>query len=168
MKKENIISFGILGIFVLWLVLTFPNFYPIQEITVYLIVALGKVLSISAVPYKEYIVVNFGDINRIFQLSVECSGIVLYMVFLAGTFLIPSFRLRDRLVGLAFIPILLLGNVMRILISIYLAKDYSIDLSLFFHNTIGQVFIFAVGIFSYLGWLKLTGNFKKDKPVISN
>ena len=165
MKKSNIIRFGILGIFLLWVIITFPTLYPIRELTVYLATIMGKFIGINAVAYKEFMVVSFKDINRIFNISTMCTGIVLYIIFLMATLLIPNYKLKDRLIGLLFIPILLLGNVIRILMSVYIAIDYSIDFSLFFHDTIGQVFIFAIGIFSYLLWLKITGNFIREKKT---
>lgn len=161
MKIDNIVRYSILGIFVLWLIIAFPNFYPIPEITSFLVFTFAKTMGMEVVYYGEYLIVNFGNINRIFHLSIECAGIILYIIFLTGTFLIPKFKLSHRLVGLFFLPILLIANALRILMSVYIAKNYGVEFSLFFHDTIGQVFIFGIGIFSYIGWLYLTGNFTR-------
>ena len=162
MKLENILRFSIVGLFLLWVILTFPDYTPLPYLTSFFVVKFANVFGMTAIEYGRYMIIDLNGINNIFHLSGECAGLLLYAVFVAGTFLIPKFKTKERLVALLFIPVLFFANVLRIFLSVYLAKLVSVDFSLFFHDTIGQVLIFSIGIGSYLGWLKVTGNFKKE------
>jgi exosortase/archaeosortase family protein len=83
-------------------------------------------------------------------------------MFLVGVFIAPGFSLRHRLFALAFLPVLFLGNVVRIMLGVLAGVHFSADASIFFHNTFGQVLIFFWVLICFIVWLKVTDNFPKD------
>ncbi|MEM3075085.1 MAG: exosortase/archaeosortase family protein [Candidatus Pacearchaeota archaeon] len=160
MGRGNIVRFSILFIFILYLIITWQfEFYPIPKITTYTVSLIANFINIPTYIYNNLLIVDLGGLKKIFNISSECSGVVLFIIFIFSTFLIPGYKLKHRIISLLFIPFLLIANSLRILMSVVIAKYYGVGLSLFFHDTIGQVFIFGVGITSYLVWLKITGNF---------
>ena len=163
MKADNIFRFSVLGLFAIWFIKNYPAFKPIPEVTVWVMEKILNFIHIPTVPYGNLFVVTINGVNRIFNLSGECAGIILFTVFLFGTFIIPDFKIRDRLISLLFLPLIFLGNTLRILIDIIIANKFSLASSTFFHDTIGQAIIFGIAIWSYIAWLKATGNFPKDK-----
>lgn len=77
----------------------------------------------------------------------------------------PVFPLTQRFASLLFVPFLFLGNIMRIITDVLVAKYISPDMLLFYHDSLGQVFIFFWGIILYIVWLIIFGNFPKDWVV---
>lgn len=162
MNKSSLARFGILGAFFIWLIYSFPSFHPIPELTAKTVDFFLSLFKINAVNYGRFLIVEFKDINRIFDISAECAGIIIFSVFLFATFIVPGYKLKHRLVTLGFIPILFLGNSFRILLSVVLARNYSVEFSIFFHNTFGQVFIFGITILCYIFALKICNNFPTE------
>lgn len=148
----RVIVLGLVGI---WAILTYPSFTPLREISVIVIKFILGLFSIESTYYSNYLITEIGGINRIFTISPECAGIYIFIIFLVGCFLFPKARLKDLIISILFIPLIFLLNIIRILISILLAKYLNIELSIFFHNTFGQVFIFVIGIFIYVVWLRI-------------
>lgn len=159
MKKEIIIRYGILLIAVIWVIYAYPSYYPLPQASTWLAYQYLNILKIPAVPFKNHLLVEFTDYIRIFDISAECSGIAIFSVFLLATFIIPKFKVKHRLIALLFIPLLFIGNTLRILLSVLFARNIGVDFSIFFHNTIGQVIIFGITVLCYILWLKITNNF---------
>ncbi len=147
-KIGNIVRILVILSLVYWVL--FLTAYPLPLITSTFLEFILKLIGIPTISYGQYLIVNFGSISRTFHLSTECAGIALFSVFLMGAFIVPGFKLKHRLLSILFVPLLFLGNSLRILLSILVARYYSVDLSIFFHDTLGQVIIFAIAIFAYL------------------
>ena len=168
MNKSNILRFGILIVLIIWLIISYPTFSPIPETTSMISTSILNKLNIETINYGKYMVVDFNGINRIFELSAECSGIVLFSVFLFIIFLIPKLSLKSRLLSLFMIPIIFITNLIRILSSVIIANKFSINWSLIFHNTIGQVFIIISIALSYFMFLKLSGNMPLETKTLED
>lgn len=156
----------VIGIILFYLVTNFPDFEPFPEVTAFLVAKLLVLLGVNAVNWGHLLLVE--GIPGL-EVSAECSGIILMMIFPLTIFLIPSVQLRHRLASLLFIPILFFGNVLRITVDALVGVYYSPDMILFFHDTVGQVFIFFWAIVLYLVWLRLFNNFPREKmPHVTN
>lgn len=167
MNKNIAVRGGVLFILFSWLIYAYPNFYPIPEVTAKLVGFFLKFISIGSVSHGKYLIVDFIGTNRIFELSAECSGIVIFSIFLFGVFIVPGYSFPHRLITVGFIPILFFGNAVRILLSVVLARNYSVDFSIFFHNTFGQVIIFGITILCYIFALKICNNFPSESALKS-
>ncbi|MBU1940647.1 MAG: archaeosortase/exosortase family protein [Candidatus Thermoplasmatota archaeon] len=156
----------ILGACFLYVILAFPLYKPLPQITAYLNAQLLQLLHISAVAVDNLIVVSFPEVTRIYELSSECSGLVLYIMFLVGIFIVPAFSLRHRLIALGFVPLLFFGNTLRVLAGVMVGYHFSAESSEFFHDTFGQIIIFSWVLVCFIIWLKITHNFPKDKMEV--
>jgi exosortase/archaeosortase family protein len=89
--------------------------------------------------------------------------VALALIFPLIIFLLPYFSLRQRIASLFFVPLLFMGNVFRIVIDVLIGVRFSTEMLIFFHDGIGQVFIFAWAIGCYIIWLSIFKNFPKEK-----
>lgn len=167
MWKETIrkywLKIGLILMVFLYFVFNYPSFYPFPEITSKLVAKTLTIVGMDVTPYKNMLVAdNFPAI----EVSAECSGIILLLIFPLIIFLIPYIPLSHRFAALLFIPILFLGNIIRIAIDVFIGFHYSPEMLIFFHNTVGQVFIFFWAISLYVIWLKIFGNFPKESEEV--
>lgn len=140
----------------------YPRFYPFPEATTHGVASMLTIFGFDATPYKNFVVVNnFPPI----EVSAECSGIILLLMFPLVILLMPHVSLPHRLAALLFLPLLFAGNILRISIDALIGIHTSPDTLIFFHNTVGQVFIFAWAIMIYILWLKTFGNFPRDEKA---
>jgi exosortase/archaeosortase family protein len=146
-----------------YLVVGYPGYYPLPEATASVTSFFLNLMGINAVALGRYIAVSFPSMDCTYMLSSECSGIIIYIMFLIGIAVVPYFRTWHRLVALGFLPLLFLGNASRILMSILVGYQFSVDASEFFHATVGQVLIFFWILVCFIAWLKLTKNFPIEK-----
>ena len=165
MNKDKAIRVGIIGFIVSWLTLSFPTFAPIPQIMATFVKWTLLLFGIPVAAFDRFLVVDFFGIDRIIDISAECSGIIIFSVFLFVIFITPKFKLAHRLSALLFIPLLFVGNAIRILLSVIIARTYSVDASIFFHNTLGQVLIFGFTILIFMLWLYLVGNFITERQM---
>lgn len=140
----------------------YPSYHPLPQWTGIISAGVLNSMGIFSAAWGDFLIVeNLPPL----KISAECSGIVLLLVFPLTIFLMPVFPLRQRFVSLLFVPFLFLGNVFRIVTDVLVAKYISPDLLLFYHDSLGQVFIFFWGIILYIVWLIIFGNFPKDWVV---
>ena len=92
-----------------WLIYSYPSFYPVPQFTGKIVNFFLNAINITSIQYGRFLIVDFVDANRIFKLSAECAGIILYSVFLLVIFIVPQYSLLHRMIGLAFIPLLFIG-----------------------------------------------------------
>ena len=151
---------------IVYLIVSFPGYKPIPEVTSKVNAALLNGIGIHSTPYNNFLIVSFKDVNRIYELSAECAGLILYAMFLIGIFIVPYFSFKHRLIALLFLPILFFGNALRILASVLVGYNFSPKSSEFFHDTFGQILIFLWVILCFIVWLKITKNFPKEKMEV--
>lgn len=140
----------------------YPSYQPLPQITSIAAAGILNAVGIFSAPWGDYLVV--ADLPPL-KISAECSGIVLLLIFPLTIFLIPIFPIHQRLASLLFVPILFVGNILRIVTDVLIGKFYSPDFLLLYHDSLGQVFIFFWGIMAYLAWLWVFGNFPRDWVV---
>lgn len=160
MNKENIVRIGVIGAIVSWLIFAYPIYNPFQKITISALKFFLTLIKIKTTNVQNYIVVQFSDI-KIFKLSIECAGVVLIAIFLIGIFITPNIQFMIRLLGLLFVPIIFLANIARIMMTIIVA-DYSPKISIFVHNSVGQLFILGVAVICYVYFIKLSITLQKE------
>jgi exosortase/archaeosortase family protein len=146
-----------------YIVLAFPGYAPLPELTAQVNAQVLNTVGVPSISSERYVVVSFSQADRIYELSSECSGLLVYMMFLIGIAVVPHFSAYNRLFALLFLPILFLGNALRILTGIIVGFQFSVDASEFFHATFGQVLIFFWVLVCFILWLKLTRNFPKEE-----
>lgn len=143
-------------------VVGYPYYQPLPQWTGIVSANMLNVMGIFSAAWGDFLIVeNLPPL----KISAECSGIVLLLVFPLTIFLMPVFPIRQRAASLLFVPVLFLGNVFRIITDVLVAKHISPDMLLFYHDSLGQVFIFFWGIILYIIWLIIFGNFPKDWVV---
>ena len=155
----------ILAAIVFFLAYTFPDFVFLTQLTGNALVFFLPFLGIPAVLYQNFLVVDYPQMSRVFALSAECTGIVVASIFVLSVFITPEIPMRKRIVGLLFLPVLFFGNVLRIILDVWIGGHYSVQTTVFFHDTIGQLFIFCWAIASFYAWLKITGEFPSEKEA---
>lgn len=161
--REWAVKMVVIGAILAYLVSQFPYFYPFPEWTSILSAALLRGIGTPAIPYQHFLVVpNL----PVLEISAECSGVVLMMIFPLIIFLIPGINIRHRLGSLLFLPILYFGNLLRIVLDVQLGLAYGTTALEFFHDTLGQVFIFLWAIIVYIVWLRIFGNFPRETRAI--
>lgn len=153
----------VIGSILFYVMTQFPYFYPFPETTSWLTSHFLSIFGIEALAYQHFLIVQN---IPVLEISAECSGVVLLMVFPLIIFLIPDVDIRHRLGSLLFLPVLYLGNILRIAIDVWIGLTYGVDALGFFHDTLGQIFIFFWTIILYILWLHLFGNFPHEQRVI--
>lgn len=160
MNREHFVRGAVLGIAIGYLLYSYPYFHPFPSITARGTALILNLLGISSVSSGYFVVVSFPDVSRIVKISIECSGILLLYVFTIIIFISPHIRLRDRLISLLLLPAILLGNQLRIVLSVFSGVYGSVDTLYFVHSTFGNVFVFLWVFVVYFLWLKITGNLR--------
>lgn len=148
---------------IVYLISAFPGYEPLPQITSKADAILLNGMGIDSTPLGRYLIVSFKDSNVIYELSSECSGLVLYSMFIIGIFLVPYFSFKHRAIALAFLPVLFFGNILRVMFGIIVGYHFTIEASEFFHDTFGQILIFFWVLVCFVIWLKITKNFPKEK-----
>ncbi len=167
MKIENKFKLGFNLLFILiifsYAVISFPNYYPFPQITGSLISKTLEYFGIPTYHYKDYVIVFIKDYNYAIQLSAECSGIILFMMFLVVVFIIPEYSIKQKLFAVPFVILLFFINALRIIIGIILSREFGSNILVIFHDTVGQAIIFFAVITSFIVWLKVTKSFPHEE-----
>ena len=160
---DTILRISILLLAIGYIVLAFPSYSPLPEFTAQVNALVLNVVGVHTSTLDRYVIVSFSQMDYIYELSSECAGLIVYMMFLIGVAVVPHFTARHRLIALLFLPVLFLGNALRILGGILIGYVFSVDASEFFHATFGQVLIFFWVLVCFILWLKITRNFPKEE-----
>jgi exosortase/archaeosortase family protein len=150
---------------VAYLIVGFPSYEPLPKITSNADAFFLNTIGMQTITEGRFLVVSFPEVNRIYELSSECCGLLLFAMFLIAVFVVPSFSYKHRLIAVLFLPLIFFGNIFRIALGIIIGYHFSADASVFFHDTFGQIFIFIWVIACFLIWLKITKNFPSEKKV---
>ena len=166
-KKTKNLSFyariAIILLIVGYIIIAYPGFYPIPKATGSLVAKILSFINIKASSNGTYLLVAFPGYSRILELSAECSGIVLFSLFALIAFIVPDIPMKHRFLILPLIPLLFVFNLGRIILGIVLGYNISVDFLVFFHNTLGQVFMFFGAILIYMLWLSFLGHFPTER-----
>ena len=151
---------------VMYLIIGFPSYEPLPKLTSKANASFLNIIGIQTVTEGRFLVVSFPEVNRIYELSSECCGLILFAMFVIAVFLVPSFSYKHRLIALLFLPLIFFGNIIRISLGVLIGYHMTADASVFFHDTFGQILIFVWVIACFLVWLKITKNFPSEKKVV--
>ena len=165
-KVDIAIRASLILVCVAYLIVGFPSYEPLPKITSNADAFFLNTIGIHTVNEGRFLVVSFPETNRIYELSSECCGLILFAMFFIAVFLVPNFSYKHRLIAVLFLPLIFFGNIFRIALGIVIGYHFSADASVFFHDTFGQILIFIWVIICFLLWLKVTRNFPSEKKVV--
>ena len=165
-KVDIAIRASLILVCVAYLIVGFPSYEPLPKITSNADAFFLNTIGIHTVNEGRFLVVSFSETNRIYELSSECCGLILFAMFFIAVFLVPNFSYKHRLIAVLFLPLIFFGNIFRIALGIVIGYHFSADASVFFHDTFGQILIFIWVIICFLLWLKVTRNFPSEKKVV--
>jgi exosortase/archaeosortase family protein len=151
---------------VAYLIVGFPSYEPLPRITSNADAMVLNALGVPTINDGRFLVVSFPGVDRIYELSSECCGLILFAMYFIAIFLVPNFSYKHRFIALLFIPLIFFGNILRIAAGILIGRQFSADASVFFHDTFGQILIFVWVIVCFMLWLKVTRNFPQEKEVV--
>lgn len=159
MNKSIIIRISVISLILLWIIFSYPNFYPIPELTTKSMQYSLSLLNIDSLAYNKYLVADMNGLNKIFSISWECAGLILYSIFIIGAFMFPKIPMKLRFMSILFIPLLFIANIFRMILSVITAKYINADFSVIFHNSIGQILIFGLAIAIFISWIKASNKY---------
>jgi len=151
-----------------YLVIGFPSYEPLPRITSNADAVFLNTLGVRAVDDGRYLVVSFPQTDCIYELSSECCGLILFAMYFIAILIVPNFSLKHRFVAILILPLIFLGNIVRIALGIIIGYFFTVDASVFFHDTFGQLLIFMWVIVCFMLWLKLTRNFPRETKEVKN
>jgi exosortase/archaeosortase family protein len=149
-----------------YLIVGYPTYEPLPKITSAADTIFLNTIGIHTVNTGRFLVVSFPSVDRIYELSFECCGLILFSMFVIAIFVVPSFSYKHRFIAMLFLPLMFFGNIFRIALGIIIGYQFSADASMFFHDTFGQILIFIWVIVCFLLWLKITKNFPSEKKEV--
>jgi exosortase/archaeosortase family protein len=151
-----------------YLIIGFPSYEPLPGITSHADAVFLNTIGIHSVNEGRFLIVSFPKMNYIYELSSECCGLILFAMYFIAIFLVPSFSFKHRLIAVFILPLIFFGNIVRIALGIIVGNLISVDASMFFHDTFGQLLIFVWVIVCFILWLKLTKNFPRETNEVKN
>jgi exosortase/archaeosortase family protein len=151
---------------VAYLIIGFPSYEPLPKITSHANALFLNTIGVHTVNEGRFLVVSFPTVDRIYELSSECCGLILFAMYFIAIFLVPNFSYKHRFIAVLFLPLIFFGNIFRIALGILIGYHFSVDASVFFHDTFGQILIFVWVIVCFLVWLKITKNFPSEKKEV--
>lgn len=166
MKKADYVRLIVLIGIVAFLILSYPSFEPMPEITAEAAAIVMTIyFGITPIVHENHIFLDMHNMIYPMTVSPECSGVTIVVLFIIVIFLIPGISLKHRLYSFFFIIPLYLANVLRIVSSVIVGDNTNIETLTWYHGTIGQLFIFLAMIVIFAIFLKIFGYFGKYQPV---
>jgi exosortase/archaeosortase family protein len=165
-KVDIAIRASLILLCIAYLIIGFPSYEPLPKVTSNADAVFLNTVGLHTVNEGRFLVVSFPEANRIYELSSECCGLILFAMFFIAVFLVPNFSYKHRLIAVLFIPLIFFGNILRIALGIIIGYHFSPEASVFFHDTFGQILIFIWVIVCFLVWLKITKNFPSEEKVV--
>jgi exosortase/archaeosortase family protein len=159
---------GLILACIAYLIIGFPSYEPLPKITSNADAVFLNTIGIRTVDEGRFLVVSFPTTDRIYELSSECCGLILFAMYFIAIFLVPNFSFKHRFIAVLILPLIFFGNIVRIALGIVIGCFFSVDASVFFHDTFGQFLIFMWVIVCFMLWLKLTRNFPREKKEVKN
>jgi len=150
--------FIVVGIILLFLY-SAPGFKPMPQIT-----ASVNSWVLNQAGIENSVISNIIVIDGFYNVSVsaECSGIILILIFILTIHALPFLSNKQKVSSFVLIPVLFLGNIIRLLMSILVGVYSTKEAMVFVHNSFGQVFLYIWAIGMYIVWLKVMKLFPRD------
>lgn len=161
-KKADYIRLIVLVGIATFLILSYPDFEPIPNITAKAAaIVMTFYFGVTPVVYENHILLDMHSMIYPMTVSPECSGVTVVALFIIVIFLIPDINIKHRLYSFFFIIPLYLANVLRIVSSVIVGDNTNIETLAWYHGTVGQLFIFLAMIVTFAMFLKIFGYFGK-------
>jgi exosortase/archaeosortase family protein len=166
MNWERLYSFTVIILLIGYILLAFPLFEPFPSFTAEVTSSVLHLIGVNSSAVDNVLVSEgFNPLN----VTLECSGIILVLVFIVTIHVLPVMELGKKAGSLLLIPGIFLGNVLRLAMSVVIGEHFGQEAMQFFHFSIGQVFVFAWTIALYIAWLKVLDIFPGEefsKPLL--
>ncbi len=169
--SDNIKRFIVPILFIGYLFYSYPSYSPFPELVTMLISRFIYFLNgVPVVYYNNVIYVMTHDYGmRLFMITPDCSGAIIYGLFTIVIFFIPNIKLINRMYSfIIFIPLIFSVNFIRIYTDIFIGINYDSTILYVFHNFIGQIIIFFILIISFSLLTKYFGYFDRMMDKIDS
>ena len=150
---EKLVIGSVIASALIYIFSSYPRFYPFPDLTSLAVGFMLRTVGFHQASSGRYLIVAFDQTAHPLAISGECAGVIVVLVFILVIFLSPYFTLAQKFASFIFLPIILFGNVLRIFIAILIGAFSSMNAMLFFHSSIGNVFMFCWAMVCYLLWL---------------
>ncbi len=149
-KKELWIRILIITILISLIIIFYPKYEILTNITVMMLSILSEFfIGTTPIFYQNNLILNLGSITPI-VVSPECSGLFILIIFLLVVWLIPNISIKSRFFSFLLIPILFFSNIIRLLFAVIIGDKFGVESLIFYHATIGQIFIFIIMIYCFI------------------
>ncbi len=152
-------------LFVGFLVAEYPNYPIVSNLTGSAVSLAVPLFGIPTTQHENFLLVEYPVLARTFSLSAECAGVILLSIFIFSLFITPDISMKNRLIGLTFLPLLFFGNVLRIATDILIGRFLETKWIILVHDTIGQVFLFFWAVATFYLYLRFTGQFPSERET---
>ncbi len=153
----------------LYLILTFQDILrPLQDLVSWNVHLILEFLGFQIVRDGFLLSIHGGN-PFVFLVSEDCTGWKSMLFLLALMMAVPKVPRKKRLIGISFgIPLIYLGNLIRILIIVYIQQTYGLGLANIIHDYLWQAGLVSLVLAIWILWLVWVGKigiFKKYSPI---
>lgn len=114
----------------------------------------GNILFLKMNDYIVPILISFG-----------CTGFMFISIYTLVMFIMPGISLKHRFISLLLLPLIYLVNIARIVLGIILGIYTNIRTMIFFHDTVGQVFLLIFTVVTLVMFLNIFGYIKLKRDL---
>jgi exosortase/archaeosortase family protein len=145
----------------LYLILTFQGIlYPLQGMVSHNVYLVLTSLGFDVVREGFFIGIQ-GENPFVFTISEDCTGWKSMLFLTALVVAVPNIMWRKRAIGLAFgIPLIYLGNLLRILLIVQVQQAYGIGFASLVHDYLWQAGLISLVLLIWVSWLIWLGKIK--------
>jgi len=165
MKYDKILTMLFVIIIIITNILYYPSYYILTNLTVYLIAEiLTLYLNITPLICCNDIILNVDNVITLINVSPECSGFLFISCSILLIWILPNINLKHRILSLLLIPMIYITNLIRITLSLIIGINTNVEIMIYSHRTIGQIFMLICVILLNIGFLNMFGyiNFKRN------
>lgn len=149
-KKELWLRMLIITILTSLIIIFYPKYEILTNITVMILSILsGFFIGTTPIFYQNNLILNLDSITPI-VVSPECSGLFILIIFLLVIWLVPNISIKSRFFSFLLIPILFFSNIIRLLFAVIIGDKFGVESLIFYHATIGQIFIFVIMVYCFI------------------
>ena len=144
-----------------FIILTYFNNIFFSELTAqYVVSILSYFIGVVPIIAGNIIFININDNIVPIFISFECTGFMFISIYTLMMFMMPAISLQHRLISLLLVPVIYLANIARIAFSVILGIYTDVPMMVYFHDTVGQVFLLIFTVLILLIYLNIFGYIK--------
>lgn len=147
----------------LYLVLTFQGaLYPLQDLVSQNVYIVLRYFGYDVVR-EGFLLSIEGENPFIFLVSEDCTGWKSMLFLIALIVAVPKVSRGKRMVGIIFgIPLIYLGNLLRILLIVQVEQVYGLEFANVIHDYLWQAGLISLVLVIWVFWLIWIGRIKID------